>query len=202
MNTEYEYKFYYWGPLLFNSKLKDDDLEKVKNICNKDPKKSCVDILAGDIKHEYNIDKDILNKIFQPYMSGFKDAYAKWYDESINYIYVNKCWVNYMQPGDYNPIHIHTNCDFSSVLYIDIPKELQKEMIEYKGKSAGPGAINFLYGEINNYFISTINKKPVTGEFFIFPSGLRHTVNPHKSKCERISVGINFAIQREKNESS
>ena len=36
-------------------------------------------------------------------------------------------WSNFMRPGDANPIHIHQNCDWSSVLYIDIPAKLRKE---------------------------------------------------------------------------
>tara|TARA_R100000773_G_C4178773_1_gene89358 strand:- start:463 stop:783 length:321 start_codon:yes stop_codon:yes gene_type:complete len=100
-----------------------------------------------------------------------------------------------MQPGDYNPVHTHTQCDFSAVLYVDIPKKLQKEMIEHQGTTDGPGSIIFLYGESNPYFTSYISGKPITGEFYIFPYGLKHTVNPHKSKCERVSLGINFAIK-------
>ena len=29
----------------------------------------------------------------------------------------------------------------------------------------------------------------------MFPHNLRHMVNPHKSKCERVSLGINFAVK-------
>jgi len=34
----------------------------------------------------------------------------------------------------------------------------------------------------------------------MFPHGLRHMVNPHKSNCERVSVGINFAITGERHD--
>ena len=32
------------------------------------------------------------------------------------------------------------------VIYLKIPEELKKENAEYKGKSCGPGGIQFLYG--------------------------------------------------------
>ena len=100
-----------------------------------------------------------------------------------------------MQPGDYNPLHLHLRCDFSSVIYLNVPKELQKELEEYKGTDEGPGSIAFFYGEHSPYFISWNSFKPQTGDLFIFPSALRHSVNPYKSKCERISVSVNFTIQ-------
>jgi len=190
-----DYNFYYWGPLLFKTKLSDDSLKQVKVLCKKDSKKLFVKNLAGNIKHEYVIDKNKLNQILQPYIKAFKEAHVQWYNKSIDSMHVKQCWVNYMQPGDYNPVHTHTQCDFSAVLYVDIPKKLQKEIIENQSTSGGPGAITFLYGEDTSYAITFITKKPITGEIYIFPYGLRHMVSPHKSKCERVSVGINFAIK-------
>ena len=189
------YNFYYWGPLLFHTKLDDKSLKQVKKLCKKDPKRSFVKNLAGDIKHEYLIDRIRVDEILQPYLTAFRQAYVHWYNKPINQIRVVSSWVNYMQPGDYNPVHVHGDCDFSSVLYIDIPKKLQKEIKEHQSTAVGPGAITFLYGEDTSYATSVLQKKPVTGDIYIFPYGLRHMVNPHKSKCERVSVGINFAIK-------
>ena len=100
-----------------------------------------------------------------------------------------------MKPKDYNPIHTHGSCDFSGVLYIDIPKKLQKEMSEYKGTSDGPASILFLYGEESPQNITSKFSIPVVGDFYLFPHTLRHMVNPHKSDCERVSIGINLAIK-------
>ena len=81
------------------------------------------------------------------------------------------------------------------MLYIDIPKQLQQEIKEYEGTTKGPGAITFMYGEENGQAITTKESVPVNGDFFMFPHNLRHMVNPHKSKCERVSLGINFAVK-------
>ena len=124
------YKFYYWGPLLFNTHIEKENLNKIKKLCKKDLKKSHVKNLAGDIKHEYTVDINSLNKILTPYMETFRHAYKQWYGETLPEIEVSAAWVNYMQPGDYNPIHIHKNCEFSGVIYIDIPKKLQKEILK------------------------------------------------------------------------
>ena len=99
-----KYDFYYWGPLLFKTKLTNDNLKKVKSLCKKDPKRLYIKSLAGNIQHEYTIDSDKLNQILQPYIKAFKEAYVHWYNKPIDFLYVKSSWVNYMQPGDYNPV--------------------------------------------------------------------------------------------------
>ena len=37
-------------------------------------------------------------------METFRHAYKQWYGETLPEIEVSAAWVNYMQPGDYNPI--------------------------------------------------------------------------------------------------
>jgi len=189
------YNCFYWGPILYKTKITAEILQNIKKICKKNPKKSHVKNLAGDIKHEYLINEKILNKLLQPYIESFREAYLNWYGNPINPVFVNRCWVNYMKPGDYNPVHTHTGCDFSGVIYLDIPSKLQKEISEYQGNHDGPGAIYFLYGETNSYCITNISSKPVAGDIYIFPYGLKHAVNPHKSNCERVSIGVNFAVK-------
>ena len=187
-----KYKFYYWGPLLFNTHIEKENLNKIKKLCKKNIKKSHITNLAGDIKHEYTINANSLNKILMPYMQTFRHAYKQWYNNDLCEIEVSDAWVNYMQPGDYNPIHIHKNCEFSGVIYIDIPKKLHKEISEYKGTVEGPGTIVFLYGEDARHCQTMKTFVPVTGDFYMFPYMLRHAVNPHKSNCERVSIGVNF----------
>jgi uncharacterized protein (TIGR02466 family) len=190
-----DYKFYYWGPLLFHTQIKPKELATIKKLCKKDLSKSHVKSLAGDIKDEYLIDKNKLNNILIPYIDAFKKAHQHWYNEPVSDLKVITSWVNYMKPGDYNPLHTHDNCDFSGVLYVDIPKQLQQEIKEYEGTTKGPGAITFMYGEGNSQVIGSKEAIPVNGDLYMFPHNLRHIVNPHKSKCERVSLGINFAIK-------
>ena len=58
-----KYRFYYWGPLLFHTQITSKELKTIKKLCKKDPTKSHVKNLAGDIKDEYLIDKHKLNNI-------------------------------------------------------------------------------------------------------------------------------------------
>ena len=191
------YNFYYWGPILFRTTIKEIDLNEIQKLCSKNFKKSFNNQLAGHIEHEYLIDEKKINIILNPYLEAFQRCFRKWYNQPLPKLKSVVAWVNYMQPGDFNPVHIHHDCDFSSVLYLDVSKQLQKEIEEYKGTSQGPGSITFFYGEDNFYTISEQSFKPNTGDFFIFPYSLRHSVNPYKTKCERISVSINFKVEED-----
>ena len=55
-------------------------------------------------------------------------------------------WINYQKKNEFNPPHDHDG-KLSFVIYLKIPEELKKENAEYKGKSCGPGGIQFLYGD-------------------------------------------------------
>ena len=189
-------KFYYWGPLLFHTKISDKDINKILLICTREKTKDIRKDLAGHIKEEYSINEIELNNIINPYFNNFAECFYNWYGLKLKSIETIIAWVNFMKPGEFNPPHVHLNCDFSCVIYLDIPKELIQENKEYIGtltKKGGPGAISFK-GAISNvqFNINKVDHFPEKGDFFIFPATLEHFVNPFKSNCERISVSANF----------
>ena len=196
MKEEIQANYYFWGPVLFRAKLKNIDLQSLKNLCEKNPKKDYRHTLAGDIREEYSIDRFKAKKILEPYLFYFKHCFNNWYARDIPELEPTSAWVNYMKPGEFNPIHIHTLCDFSSVVFIDIPDELKKEIKQFKGTGKGPGSLTFLYGEESPYHVNMQSFIPVEGDMFMFPYSLRHTVSPFKSNCERVSIAINFGIKK------
>jgi uncharacterized protein (TIGR02466 family) len=189
---------YYLGPLLFQTKINDDDINKILSLCVREKDKDYRNSLAGHIKEEYSIDTDKLTSILKLYFDDYLKYFAHWYQTGIKSIKTVSSWVNFMKPGEFNPPHTHTKCDFSCVIYLDIPTKLIQENKEYIGalsKSGGPGAISFRSGISNaKYNISTVNCFPEKGDFFIFPASLEHFVFPFKSECERISVSANFEV--------
>lgn len=187
-----DYRFPYFGPLVFHVKLTLEEVKKVKLICNKNKSKDARSGLAGIINQEFYISITQYQKIVEPYLKAYEQAYNNFYNKTIKPITCNSAWVNYMKAGESNPIHRHTNCQFSSVLYTDIPKQLEKENLSYKGTSAGPGSIIFYYGEPRDHNISEFAYFPKVGDMFIFPYNLMHQVMPFKSKGERVSVAANF----------
>ena len=198
-NTKHQeslaYQFSYWGPLLFKIKLNPTDLNACLKLCSK--KSSEVnETLAGVIKHEHYVSSHKYYKIIDPYLVLFRHAYNHWYDKPLTKsIGLVSSWVNFMVAGEFNPPHIHSNCDFSSVLFIQIPKKLREENKKFTGTAGGPGSISFTYGETQPYSISYKDYFPQEGDFFIFPATLTHFVAPFMCKEERISISANLKFK-------
>ena len=103
-------------------------------------------------------------------------------------------WANFMRAGEFNPPHIHSRCDFSSVLFINVPESLKEEHKKFNGTGGGPGAIAFTYGESQPFSINHKHYFPQEGELFIFPATLTHYVSSFGCKEERISISANFRL--------
>ena len=188
------YNFFYWGPLLFKIKVSPQDLKKCVNLCSK--KSSDVnEKLAGVIKHEHYISSGACSKLLNPYLNSFRQAYKQWYGIPLKKdIIVGSAWANFMKAGEFNPPHVHLQCDFSSVLFIKIPEALKEEHKKFTGMGGGPGSISFTYGESQPHSLSQKFFFPEEGELFIFPATLTHFVAPFLSKGERISMSANFRL--------
>lgn len=193
--TARSYSFIYSGPLLFKTKIENKDLIQISRYCNKKDFNDNRANLAGLIEQEYKITglKE-MSEILKPYLDMHKEAYSHWYAKK-GELELQSCWVNYMKAGESNPMHTHMNCDFSSVLYLQIPNGIKKEREQTVNKGSKAGDIWFHFnagpkGYIENYYAT-----PERGDFFIFPAGLYHTVNPFNSKGERISVACNFILK-------
>ena len=194
-NNIRDYNFFYWGPILFRVKLRSEDLKKCVKLCNK--KSSLVNsTLAGIIKHEHYVSPHKYYKIINPYLGAFRHAYNHWYGKPLtkNFVFTT-AWVNFMVAGEFNPPHIHGKCDFSSVLFTNIPEKLKEENKKYVGTSGGPGSISFSYGETQPHSMYNKAFKPEEGDLFIFPATLTHFVAPFMSQGERISISANFKFE-------
>ena len=54
-------------------------------------------------------------------------------------------WIVEQQPGEYNPIHTHTNCDISAVMYLKAPIFLPSEINSSTVFSGSSGSSGSLY---------------------------------------------------------
>ena len=195
--VEVKYQVLQWGPCIVHLKISEDFQKKLlkgaeearKN--NKDFRSN----LAGIIKEEYSYEdrKEYVSEIAQ-FLTVYDAAYEKWKNEKYKvkpeYI-LNSLWVNFMKKGEYNPPHDHS--DFLSfVVFLKVPEEITKEQEEYKGNSAGPGSLTFLYGEGNRQSITYQSITPKERDIFIFPAWIKHYVAPFYSDVTRISVSGNI----------
>ena len=72
------YTFFHWGPLLFRTKIKPEDVKALRKLCDKS-NEVWSDNLAGIIKGEYKIDSPSYTKIIKPYLKAYAVAYKNWY---------------------------------------------------------------------------------------------------------------------------
>ena len=187
-----DYNFFYWGPLLFKIKLQSQSLKKCAELCSKESSK-VNDMLAGVIKHEHYVSSSKYYKIIEPYLDSFRHCYQQWYGTLLTKkIIIIMTWVNFMKAGEFNPPHIHAQCDFSSVLFVKVPEKLKEENKKFIGQGGGPGTISFTYGEFQPYSPNNRHFFPEEGDLCIFPATLTHFVAPFMSQGERISISANF----------
>ena len=104
---------------------------------------------------------------------------------------MKSCWVISQWEGEYNPIHVHTECSMSTVMYLKVPEFLPA----VKPERDDDGCIMFIGGAKNPSQLTRnlLKWKPKVGDFFIFPAHLQHTVYPFRTDgdFERRSVSFN-----------
>ncbi len=111
------------------------------------------DSLAGQIKTELTVDierlkKYNLDKFFDTMIKQFV-IYAKTqqtpYDAEIKketwLTQIVSMWVVSQQPNEYNPLHHHTECQISAVMYLKVPKFLPSEK---EHRQHDDGSITFI----------------------------------------------------------
>ena len=187
------YNFFHWGPFLYKTKMTNEEVNQIKNLCSK-KNKDVRDMLAGIMKHEHKLDHKKVFPVILPYLESYVKAYFDYRAIPMgNKIELVSSWVNYMAKNESNPLHTHDGV-LSFVLFLEIPKKLLEEYNQHVGRSI-PGSINFVY-TLNNRpeLISEHSFFPEVGDLFIFPACLSHYVNSFQSDGERISVSGNIEV--------
>ena len=194
-NTQIQVNTYNWGPCVIKIKILDD----FKKILLEEAKKTEEDFrhrLAGQIASERGYNEKQREKIIpylSPYLGVHDEAFQRFqnkkFDVKPQYV-LSALWANYQRQYEFNPPHDHDG-KLSFVIYLSIPDKLKKENEEYKGKSCGPGGIQFMYGEGIRDCITYQSFFPTEGDMFIFPAWLKHWVMPFHTDCVRISVSGN-----------
>jgi len=185
-----------WGPCVIRLRINEDFQNKLLEEAKKN-KEDYTGKLAGQIEKETGY-TDESREILLPYVSSalglYNQAYEaytkkKW-EKTPEYI-LSALWINYQKKNEFNPPHDHDG-KLSFVIYLKIPEELKKENKDYKGRSCGPGGIQFMYGEGPRDAVTYMSHFPEERDMFIFPAWLKHWVSPFKSNCTRISVSGNI----------
>tara|TARA_B100000900_G_scaffold389154_1_gene381824 strand:- start:27 stop:659 length:633 start_codon:yes stop_codon:yes gene_type:complete len=204
MIEKVDYSHINWGPYVMKTKLPDYIIKKLKA----EGKKAKVHYnhkLAGHLDNQYLYPEKVQQWFYtelQPVVQAYRTGHCKFHgiEELDIEMNADDLWVNYMQAGDFNPLHTHGG-DYSFVLFLDVPKKLEEEQKEFQGTSAKPGSLIFEFANQARprWATTGTNVFPKTGDFFMFPALLQHWVCPFKSKVTRISVSGNLRIMNRLN---
>ena len=115
----------------------------------------------------------------------------EWYTQMLT------MWIISQQPGEYNPMHIHTQCTISSVMYLKVPKMLPSRK---EHRPNDDGSILFCSNASRDVDFSNPNVtyRPAVGDFFMFGAQQQHAVYPFRCEegdPERRSISFNAVFQ-------
>jgi len=191
-----EHKYHSFGPYLAEMPANPDYCAKLLKL-GKTLKQSHRKNLAGQIKHEYlyPIEKEPwIFKEFQIYINTWIEGWKRFADRpNFNPKYqLTQMWINRMKAKEYNPIHIHPNCDLSFVLWLEVPARILNEAKKNETNAPNPGTTVFLHGEDDWSVVTEKRFTPRVNNLVIFPDKLRHWVLHFNSKVTRTSVAGNI----------
>ena len=211
----------HFGPLFASVQLADDvtnAMIKMTDKIIKDKKsESHGQSLAGVIDKELRIYKSDMDEfgvdqMMESCMRSYIVHCAKvhlMFQETWTYASeVNSAWVVSQHENEYNPIHNHTGCDVSGVIYLKTPDVKGRRNIESKkGRPDNDSDITFVHSALGNRNYDVLEKGIITmtphpGQMVMFPSYLLHTVYPFIGKEERRCIAFNgtYRITNEKSE--
>ncbi len=190
-----EHKYHHFGPYLAEMPVNPDYCAKLLKL-GKKLKKSHRSNLAGQIHHEYiypiETEPWIFNG-FQIYIDTWIEGFKLFSNKKFNPKYqLTQMWINRMRAKEYNPIHIHTHCDLSFILWLEVPPRMLNEATKNETNGANPGTTGFFYGEDKWSVVSEKNFVPIVNTLMIFPADVRHQVMHFNSKVIRTSVAGNI----------
>ena len=210
-----------FSPTIFESKVPQRFLDIVNSVgddvLNDEQKSVKYDWshkLVGKVSKEVQIpvrtseDRDLLFKVMRQacvdylnYIIKKKRAYYWWKIAgrdalpTLDNIHLTHSWIVSQYAGEYNPYHHHSG-DFSAVIYLKIPPNMNDEwMEEAKDHYPANGLIEFMFGENQDMRSDTFKMKPEVGKLLVFPSYLKHFVYPFYSEGERRSMSFNAHLK-------
>jgi len=182
----------------------EDFSEKLVGQINRNVKSSQVNFSTeSDVGEAVS---SILEKLAVTYM---KNVTQNDYDAKIS-----DAWTVHSYEGDYNPLHDHgseTPIGLSCIMYLKVPDQiaaLPNPYEDFEGLNGATGAVDgFTYFTWGNHGMRDVNMlrpateeyvKPEVGTLIMFPSWLRHSVNPFFGEGERRTFSANINIMKQK----
>ena len=103
-------------------------------------------------------------------------------------------WINENLKDNYNTPHVHPDCHFSGVYYVNVPTN--SGSIKFSRNDLTYQYINLYNFFQNSDSYTSYEIEPENNLLIIFPSNFLHSVEPNLSNESRISVAFNLHFTR------
>ncbi len=206
-------------PLYVKTTISSDHLKELKEVTHKildntESSEPANDTLAGNIEKEFTLGES--QKILEPYACSLANSYIELFKNNSLYAklpprfdkqYLNDdlesvysfdgAWINFQKKYEFNPIHHHVG-DYSYVLWIQIPYDLEKELSLsncVNSNTPSNSIFDFSFtntaGEIIEHPLRI--DKSWEGVMVLFSAKMKHQVHPfYTSDDYRISIAGNL----------
>ena len=193
-----------FGPRILCIKLPENIIQRINDLGDNQQNSTNMDgRLAGIIKDEPELTDEEMDSI------GIKQIFMDIGHQYVHTILSDKHHIDYntddfkidmqfvsgwivnQKENEYNPVHAHSNCNISAVLYLKVP---EFQLRGYAGKKELDGKIQFIHSTVDQSMLSagSFVVKPEVGNLLMFPSTLLHTVYPFQGPDERRSLAFNL----------
>lgn len=174
----------------------DLDVKSIENFCM-EHQISSEGRAKSNIGGYQSKDLDIENKYLKPLVDEIK-KYSKIMAE--DHTLDTECdrvdmWFNINGYKDYNMAHNHPASVYSGVYYVKTPLDCGNIVFEHPALDViGYANNNLMFKKWNSRTAAIWRKVPVENTMFLFPSWLKHGVEPNLSKEKRISISFNLRV--------
>jgi uncharacterized protein (TIGR02466 family) len=146
--------------------------------------------LGGFQSNDINLNNSNINSLIEK-INLNSNTFLKNVFLSIQNISVVNLWININEYKDYNKLHEHPNSILSGVFYVKALENSGNIVFENDSNIRYYINDNFING-FNNYNSSMWSLPPIENTLYLFPSWLKHCVEPNLSNESRISISFNL----------
>jgi uncharacterized protein (TIGR02466 family) len=137
------------------------------------------------------------NFYYEESFSGFLDYIQMRINSTSIYDHyptISNMWINVNEKNNYNVSHVHPGSILSGVIWIKCPDNCGVLGFENPNYFAHASLIKSVDKEIREgtNFFDNYSIVPEDGKMLLFPSNLRHSVEPNLSDEDRISIAFNL----------
>lgn len=108
--------------------------------------------------------------------------------------YVAGAWANVNRRGDYNDGHVHNDCHWACVYYVECGQPDAGRERNGQFELHDPRTLAQISNLAGYGFARSMLVDPAPGKIVLFPSWMVHSVHPFFGEGERISIAVNIRM--------